>query len=244
MTHETMTSRRRRDRPSERDLAALADGSLSPARREGVERAVAASPELEAAVHDQRLALAAVRDAATPSAPAALRARLERTRPSARPARRARALAIAGGAATAAALVITLGGSPGGPPTVTGAALLSTRAAVAPVPARARGTTLAFPDWSGRSGWKAIGARHDTLAGRQVTTAFYRRGRAVVAYSIVAGAPAALGSPARASTYRGRAFSSFTAQGRRVVTWVRGGHTCVISGARTDTAVLRRLATV
>jgi hypothetical protein len=145
--------------------------------------------------------------------------------------------------ATGAVLAVTLGAGPGGAPTVADAALLSTRAAVAPVPASARGTTLTFPDWSTRLGWHALGARHDTLAGRQVTTVFYRRGRAVVAYSIVAGAPAPLGSPARASTSRGRTFSSFTANGRRVVTWVRRGHTCVLSGARTDTAVLRRLAT-
>jgi anti-sigma factor RsiW len=238
-----MTNLRRRDRPTERDLAAFADGSLSPTRRERVERAVAASPELEAALRDQRVAIAAVHHAATASAPTAVRARLERTRPSAPPARRARALALAGVAATAAALAITLGASPGGPPTVADAALLSTRAAVAPVPASARGTTLTFPDWSTRPGWDALGARHDTLAGRQVTTVFYRRGGAVVAYSIVAGVPAPLGSPARTSVYRGRTFSSFMAHGRRVVTWVRDGHTCVLSGARTDTDVLRRLAT-
>src|SRR4051812_24235069 len=238
-----MTNLRRRHRPTERDLAAFADGSLSPARRERVARAVAASPELEAALRDQRVAIAAVHGAAMASAPPATRARLERTRPSAPPARRARALALAGVAATATALAMALGASPGGPPTVADTALLSTHAAEAPVPASARGTTLTFPDWSRRLGWHALGARHDTLAGRQVTTVFYHRGRAVVAYSIVAGVPVPLGSPARTSIYRGRTFSSFMAHGRRVVTWLRHGHTCVLSGARTDTDVLRRLAT-
>src|SRR3954468_15332303 len=146
-----MTNLRRRDRPTERDLAAFADGSLSPARRERVERAVAASPDLEAALRDQRVAIAAMHDAASVSAPTATRARLERTRPSAPPARRARTLALAGIAATAAALALPLGARRRGAPTVADAARLSTRAA-APVPASARGTTLTFPDWSTRPG--------------------------------------------------------------------------------------------
>jgi anti-sigma factor RsiW len=73
-----MFSRQPHDRPSERDLAALADGSLAPgARRARVERAVAASPELQALVRDQRRAIESVRSAAAATrASEALRARV------------------------------------------------------------------------------------------------------------------------------------------------------------------------
>ena len=63
--------------PTERELAGLADGSLPASKRVRVERAVAASPELQGIVAAQRRALVAIDDAATERAPAALRARLE-----------------------------------------------------------------------------------------------------------------------------------------------------------------------
>src|SRR5436309_16098956 len=107
---------RRRDRPSERDLAALADGSLAPARRARVERALAASPERQAELHEQRVALAAVRDLSSERAPAALRARVALARPARRPARRIGALVFAGTAAVTAAAGLTLGGGPASPP--------------------------------------------------------------------------------------------------------------------------------
>jgi anti-sigma factor RsiW len=68
-------NRRRRpcERPAERDIASLADGRLAPERRERVERAVAASAELQAALRDQRLAIAAVRATAEEPTPVALR---------------------------------------------------------------------------------------------------------------------------------------------------------------------------
>src|SRR5437763_46638 len=105
-----MIKRLRRDGPTERDLAALADGSLSPARRTRVERTVAASPELQADLREQRLAISAVHAAATERAPAALRARVAYARPSRRPARRIGALAVAGAAGIAATIVLALGG--------------------------------------------------------------------------------------------------------------------------------------
>src|SRR3954452_20172127 len=89
-----MINRRNSERPSERDLAALADGSLPPARRARVERAVAASPELQAELRDQCYALDAVRAAGAERAPAALRARVATVRPAPRPGRRIGALAV------------------------------------------------------------------------------------------------------------------------------------------------------
>src|SRR5437899_10616841 len=126
-----MISRSHRDRPTERDLAALADGSLAPARRARVERAVAASPELQAELRDQRYALQALRTAGAARAPTALRARVALAAPSRRPARRTGALAAAATAAAAAAIVLVLGGGTAQTPTVADAAVLGTRPATA-----------------------------------------------------------------------------------------------------------------
>src|SRR3954453_2524272 len=105
-----MVIRKHRYRPSERDLVALADGSLDPARRARVERAVAGAAELQRELRDQGDAVDAVRGATAERAPAALRGRVAPARPSRRPARRVGALAAGAMAATAATLVLTLGG--------------------------------------------------------------------------------------------------------------------------------------
>ena len=163
---------RRRDRPSERDLAALADGSLAPEQRARVERAVAGSPELQAELRDQRYALDAVRAASAERAPAALRARVAQSRPARRPVRRIGAVAVAGTAAIAAAIALTLGGGPAEAPSVADAAVLATRPPLASVPEAAhaaatlpspRAAGLRFPYWRDHFGWKAIGSRHDRL---------------------------------------------------------------------------------
>src|SRR4029453_4039791 len=57
------------DERTERELAALADGSLQGARREALEARVAASPALRAALERQRSALAALRGLAPPAPP-------------------------------------------------------------------------------------------------------------------------------------------------------------------------------
>src|SRR3954454_5670218 len=247
-----MTSRRHLDRPTERDLAALADASLAPERRAGVERAVAASPELQAELRDQRYALDAVRAASAERAPAALRARVAVARPARRrPARRIGALAAAGIAAIAAVIAVTLGGGGAESPSVADAAVLSTRPAAAAVPEPARGTAtlsrpreagVLFPSWAGHFGWRAIGSRQDRLVGRSATTVFYRRHGQVIAYTIVGGGPLPLGSPARATARDGIALRSLTTHGRSAVTWLRGGHTCVLSGTGTTHSALLRLA--
>src|SRR5436305_2559486 len=241
---------RRRDRPTERDLAALADGSLSPTRRARVERAVAASPELHAELHAQRVALAAVRDLASERAPASLRARVALARPARRPVRRVGALAVAGTAAVAAAAVLTLGG-PATTPSAADAAVLGARAPGAPAPQAAdgrpvlrgpRGAGLPFPYWQDHFGWKAIGQRHDRLDGRPATTVFYRHRGQVIAYTIVGGAPLQAGTPARTTVLEGTVIRAFAAHQRHVVTWLRRGHTCVLAGTSAADATLLRLA--
>src|SRR5436305_8557344 len=161
-----MPTRRQRNRPTERELAALADGSLPAARRERIERAVAASPELQAQLRDQRHALDAVRAAAEVGAPAALRMRVAHARRPARARTRPAAALAAGGAAAAAVGVVLLagGGSHADQPTVADAAALGTRPAVATASELTHGRAtlerpvaagLRFPYWGDRFGWKA-----------------------------------------------------------------------------------------
>ena len=89
----------RETKPTERELAALADGSLAPERRAEVERLVAASPELQAVLAEQRRAVQAIQRRDEP-APSRLHARVEALRRERRtPARR---LGLAAGFAAGA----------------------------------------------------------------------------------------------------------------------------------------------
>src|SRR5581483_4130109 len=255
---------RHRHQPTERELAALADGSLPASKRVRVERAVAASPELQAMVAAQRRALTAVDDAASERAPAALRARLELlrgpsgNRSSARPrfsvpsfglARVIPAGAIVA-AAVVAALVITLGGGVSSP-TVAQASVLATRPAVAAAPAhqgssptlgRLTAAGLPYPYWDDSFGFRAVGVRHDTLNGRPATTVFYQRGHQRVGYTIVSGPSLRAGAPAHGGVWNGVAVRALQAHGMRVVTWLRHGHSCVLAGRNVPFSVLLSLA--
>jgi len=106
--------RRRRDEAGGQEiveLAALADGSLSPERRAELQAQVAASPELAERLAEQQRAIAlAGRTAGEVEAPDRLRARIdaERHRRRALEPRKV-ALAVAATAAVAAAIVVSLG---------------------------------------------------------------------------------------------------------------------------------------
>src|SRR5687768_13585344 len=90
----------------ERDLVALADGSLQGTRRQEVEARVASSPELGAALTRQRAGLTALRALDQLAAPAGLRARVNAERSTPSPAVRRRrfqvGFAIAGAMAAVA----------------------------------------------------------------------------------------------------------------------------------------------
>ena len=244
----------RRRQPSERDLAALADGSLPASRRPRVERAVAASPELQADVDAQRRALAVMSVAAEERAPSSLRARLELARDPVRrrrvPLRRLAVMAPAA-ATVAAVLALTVGTGTTGAPTVATAATLASRAPLAPVAPAAAGSTslrtpsaagLSFPDWARAFGLEAVGMRRDTLDGRLATTVYYARAGQRVAYTIVSGDALAAGTSTRATAWDGLRLSSFQSHGRAVVTWLRRGHSCVLSGNPGLLSELMRLA--
>ncbi len=250
--------RRLREGKLERELAAYADGSLDPGRRARVERAVSESPELQADVAAQRRALEAVAEVQQERAPAALRARIELARrPERRPTLSGRAgLAVAGlgsaAMALAVALVILIGGGGGSALTVAQASALAGRSPQQAVPVVASGSAtvpgvfaagLAYPAWSGSFGYQATGVRRDRVSGRLATTLYYQRSGTELAYTIVSGRPVPLGERASATTRDGVALRWLTGNGRRpVVTWVRAGHTCVLSGSGVSVPALLELA--
>jgi hypothetical protein len=242
--------RRDRHRPSERELAALADGSLAGRRRARLEALVADSPKLQTLVREQRDALDAIDRAALP-APGGLRMRVARADPATgpRPSRRfVPALASVGVIAVVVAIVIGTVGS--GAPTVAQAASLASRPPRAAAPTgnqgavlpRLRGAGLPFPYWEDRFGWRATGVRRDSLSGRATTTVFYRRAGLLVGYTIISGRALTVPSDAHAIVRDGLRIELFRADGRAAVTWLRRGHTCVLSGAGVPGRVLVRLA--
>jgi hypothetical protein len=99
-----------------------------------------------------------------------------------------------------------------------------------------------FPYWSERFGWHSSGARADRIDGRTVTTVFYANGRGQrVGYAIFAGSPAP--KTGGAVTWRGGvAYRLLKENGAAVVTWLRDGRLCVVSGRGVSSATLLKLA--
>jgi hypothetical protein len=251
---ETGSGNEELDERTRRELAQLADGTLSGARRAALEARIRTSPELAEALERQRIAVAALRGLEV-TAPVGLRERVEaeRRRPSA-PVRRRR-FALAGGlagaaaaAALAAALVLPTGS---GGPSVVEAAQLSdlppTQASVPVDPSNpkllaAAGDGVPFPNLEGEFGYREAGARSDELDGRETKTVFYRRGGKRIGYTIVSGK--AIDPPDGAAKHQlnGVDLSATDDGPKRIVTWLRGGRTCVLSGNGVSTAELLALA--
>lgn len=245
---------RRRGTPTDRDLAAFADGSLPARRRAEVQRALAESPQLRASVAAQQSVLRAIDAAAAERAPAALHAQLELANPpeEERTGFRVRALLPAAAvAAIVAVLALVLGGGGALGPTVVQASVLTSRAPQHAVssPGRdtgslpgVRGAGLTYPYWQDNFGYRAVGVRFDRLGGRRVTTVFYSSGARRLAYEIISGPPLRPGAATTSTVRQGlRIWTLHTARGT-VVTWQRDGHSCVITGAGTSNAMLVRLA--
>lgn len=234
-------------------LAAFADGSLGGVRAARMQQRIEGSPQLAAELAAQRRAVGAAR-ALDDEPPQRLRSLVEREHAGRRRTRRTRPLrlgvaAAAVAALTAVALVVLPSGV--GDPTVLQAAVLAERparaAAPAPVPGRPlldrRAEGLAFPDWKAKFRWRATGARVDNVENRRATTVFYENPRgARIGYTIVSGAPLALPAGARGAVREGVRLRSVERDGRIVVTWLRGGHTCVLSGEGVARDVLLELA--
>ncbi|HEY2718235.1 MAG TPA: hypothetical protein VGI52_01295 [Solirubrobacteraceae bacterium] len=102
---------------------------------------------------------------------------------------------------------------------------------------------VSFPYWGGHFGWRSTGSRTDQVDGRAIKTVFYAdsRGRRV-GYAIVAGSAPAQGSGGVISRHDGTAYRLQTIDGASVVTWLRNGRLCIVSGRRVSGATLLRLA--
>jgi hypothetical protein len=101
---------------------------------------------------------------------------------------------------------------------------------------------VAFPSYAGELGWEAAGTRSDTVRGRRVETVFYElRGRRV-GYSIVAGDPLGLPGGVAHVTREGTDVHVAELGGHVVVTWLRQGRTCVLSGDGVEREALLELA--
>jgi hypothetical protein len=236
----------------ERDLARLADGTLEPANRERVQQRVDGSPELQARLHEQRTAVAAARSVARLER-APLTLRLEHRALTAQRPRRAPVLGL-GLAGATGAIVWTFVGLGGGQAalTVAQAATIAARPATAVVaePAddevtlpRLSAAGLPFPYWEDHFGWHATGTRTDRMDGHALTTVFYRRGAQHIAYTIVAGDRLPPVTDAHIAVRAGTLLTISTTAGRTVVTWLRQGHTCVLSARDVPLDALVKLAT-
>ncbi len=236
------------------ELAALADGSLPAERRAALETTVAASPELSARLAEQQRAVAAVRGAAgSVEAPAGLRRRIEAPREQLahRSAFRRPVLVGVGLAAAAAAVVLALTVPGLGGPSLAQAATLGSQPADAPAPAAQAAEPklldlsvddVSFPAYAEKFGWEATGARTDSLDGRRAVTVFYEKEGEQIAYTIVSGDPLDVPDDAVRTTREGTDVYVAEIDGRPVVTWQRGGLTCILTGSGVEPDTLVELA--
>ena len=140
------------------------------------------------------------------------------------------AVAIAG-------IALSTGGNNGGPSLngVYAAAQLDPTAS-APAPAGGDPPVLAanvgevkFPDWKQSFGVTAVGRREDEVAGRNVTTVYYRNpDGARLGYAVVSGEPLGGTPPGRQVTRNGKTYHVASGGQRTLVTWTQQGHTCAI----------------
>lgn len=148
------------------------------------------------------------------------------------------------------ALVVLLG--PGSTaPTVDQTAKVALSSATAPAPAPdatnpellAAGVDgIPFPSYVSSRAWRATGIRTQVVHERTIVTVYYRAADGTrVGYSIVPGHR--LTVPGGATFVRhGIRYTYGRVGSGRYITWVRGGHTCVIAGRDVSNRTLLKLA--
>ena len=191
-----------------------------------------------------RLLIAAA--VAETTAPLALRERIEadsrrapRRGASARPRPLGWLLPAGGLVAVAAVVLVLVLGAGANAPSVLATASLATGGPVLPAPAEdaSNGAVLKtsmegvpFPYWGGSFKWEAVGARDDKIEDRSAKTVFYDNPKgARAAYTILGGDTIDVPSGASEKDMNGVKLFITTEKGRRIVTWTRNGHTCVLS---------------
>jgi hypothetical protein len=163
-------------------------------------------------------------------------------------------LALAGAVAAAAvvlAVVLISGSSGPAAPSVSETAKLTLAPATSPPPPEssthraqlaANVDGVHFPYWEGGLGWRSTGSRVDTLHGRRIATVFYGDGTGrQIGYTIVSG-PAPKVSGGTTAWRNGIPYTLHTERGVAIVTWLRSGHLCVVSGRGVNSATLLHLA--
>jgi hypothetical protein len=164
---------------------------------------------------------------------------------------RPRVFAVGTGVAVLAAVAVVLftGGAEG--PSVAAAAQVALAPSRAAAPRESPGGRtldasvdgVAYPSWEDTTGWRAVGSRRDTLHGRSIRTVFYaNRGGKRIGYAIAAGSP--LRSEGGTTVEKdGVSYRVLRSGGAVVVTWLRGGHSCILAARGVDADVLVDLAT-
>src|SRR5438105_2227417 len=189
-------------------------------------------------------------------APATLRAGVERMIADARARGGLRRRTLTGAAAGAAlaggvaAVLIVSGGSTHAGLNLRAAAAPTLLAATSPAPRESdHSHVLAaavdgvhFPYWEESFGLRSSGTRHDTLGGRTVTTVFYSHGDSRIGYAIYGGVPSPRPRGGSVQLQGGTAYRVLRSDGTSIISWMRGGHLCVMSSRRASPAELMRLA--
>jgi hypothetical protein len=167
-----------------------------------------------------------------------------------KPRLRLRPAALAAGVATilAVALVVALDG---GGSRIVQAAELSLRPSTEPPPAtdlerpallERSFAGVTFPAWSGKFGWRTDGARSDDVDGRETVTVYYRHTHHRIGYTVIAGRTIEPPDDAETLNAGGLELHRFRLGRQDVVTFVRSGRTCVLSGDVHDPDTLVKLA--
>jgi hypothetical protein len=180
----------------------------------------------------------AIRQAAqSVQAPPSLRESLAQGPP--RPRRGVRWLfALAGGAVAAAVVAVAL--SLGGGPSVQEVAQAALNRPTEPAPAAngryvdAEIAGIHFPDYETDFGWKAIGARRDTVDGRDALTVIYMKGATGVHYTIVDGDTLPTPDGARVVDVAGTPVALDRHGDTLTASWERAGHTCILATKAAD----------
>jgi hypothetical protein len=169
-------------------------------------------------------------------APATLRASVAQARLRSAPVPRRRrrfaltALALIG--VTLAAVLVALPAGDGAP-SIDDVASISLRDPTQPAPGSLPGGGLALAVGGVRfpgagDGWKPVGARSDRVGDRSAQTVTYARGRDAISYTIVDG-PALPAPPQNLEAYENVSAAVFRRGDALVLTWRRGGRTCVLT---------------
>jgi hypothetical protein len=176
----------------------------------------------------------AIREAAqSVQAPPTLRESLARPR---RPVRWV--FALAGGAIAAAVIVVVL--SLGGSPSVQDVAQAALNQPTQPAPAAdghyvdAQIAGIHFPDYEADFGWKAIGARRDTVDGRDALTVIYVKDGTGVHYTVVDGDTLPTPDGAKVVDVQGTPVALKRDGDTLTASWERAGHTCILATKAAD----------